>query len=84
MGRLPLKSSPSSSLTSIREAAALRPPPRRDIYYAKYYGKGGGDGQLGIKIKIRSKGKKMKRGKNKGGKLHKKKEKGLKRHLFGL
>ena len=33
----------------------------RDIYYAKYYGKGG-DGQLGRKkIKIRRKGKKEKR-----------------------
>ena len=41
----------------------------RDIYYAKYYCKGG-DGQLGKKIKSRVRGKKRERGKKKGGKLH--------------
>ena len=40
----------------------------RDIYYAKYYCKGvGGNGQRGKKI--RSQGKKMKKGKKKGGKF---------------
>ena len=33
----------------------------RDIYYAKYYGKGGGNVQLGKKIKIRSQGKEKRR-----------------------
>ena len=42
-----------------------RRPASRDIYYAKYYGKGVGNGQLGKKIKIRSYGKKMKKGKEK-------------------
>ena len=43
----------------------------RDIYYAKYYGKGGGEWPAGEKIKIRSKGKKIKKETNytkKGGK----------------
>ena len=42
----------------------------RDIYYAKYYGKGGGNGQPGKIIKLGVRGKKWKRGKEKGGKLH--------------
>ena len=50
----------------------------RDIYYAKYYGKGGGNGQLGEKIKIRRiRGIKKKKGKaKKGGKA-------LKMHFLG-
>ena len=47
------------------------------MYYAKYYGKGRGGNE------IRSQGKKMKKGKEKGGKLHQKWEKALKMHLFG-
>ena len=38
----------------------------RDIYYAKYYGKGGGRKEMAIwgkKIKIRSKGEKNEKGK---------------------
>ena len=43
----------------------------RDIYYAKYYGKGGGGkGQPLKKRKLGVKEKKLKRGKKKGGKLH--------------
>ena len=39
----------------------------RDIFYVKYYGKGGGVASWGKKYEL---GKKMKRGKKKGGKLH--------------
>ena len=54
----------------------------RDIYYAKYCGKGGGDGQLRKKIGVRVK--KIKRGKERRRQITLKKgEKALKIHLFG-
>ena len=59
----------------------------RGIYYAKYYGGwgGGGEGGWGKKIKNEELGKKLKKGKKKGGKLHEKKGgKAIKMHLFGL
>ena len=48
----------------------------RDIYYAKYYGKGGGNGQPGKKMKLGER-KKEENFIKKGGKA-------LKMHLFGL
>ena len=43
----------------------------RDIYFAKYYGKGGGEmASRGKKMKLGVREKKWKRGKKKGGKLH--------------
>ena len=56
----------------------------RDIYYAKYYGKGGeGKWPSGEKNEIRKKHKK--KGKEKRRKIKLKKgEKALKMHLFGL
>ena len=48
----------------------------RDIYYAKYYGRGELDGHWGKNKNLRLRGEKLKRGKKNGGKL--------KMHLFGL
>ena len=59
---------------------------QRDIYYAKYYGKGGGMVSWGKKIKNKSWGEKMKKGKERKGKENciKKGEKALKMHFFWL
>ena len=57
----------------------------RDIYYAKYYGKGGWGKASWGKNKNQELGKKMKKGKEKRRKITLKKgEKALKMHLFGL
>ena len=53
-----------------------------NIYYAKYYGRGG---MMAAGVKNENIEKKMKRGKKNCGKIHKKGEKGLlKMHLIGL
>ena len=58
----------------------------RPLYYVKYYGKGEGGGKwpAGEKNEIRSKGKKLKRGKKKVENYIKKGGRALKMHLFGL
>ena len=54
----------------------LVPKHCRDIYFAKYYGRGGGGNDwLGKKMKMKSNGKKIKKGKKNGGKLHEKRGK---------
>ena len=55
----------------------------RDIYNAKYYGKGGWSLRKKI-TKLRVRRKQLKRGKKNGRKLHKNGEKGLRMHLFVL
>ena len=45
-------------------------PAFRDIYFAKYYGKGGGGWLAGEKNENEELGKKIKERKKKGGKLH--------------
>ena len=47
----------------------------RGIYYPKYYGRGGGKWLAGEKNENEELGKKIKKGKKKGGKLHEKRGK---------
>ena len=57
----------------------------RDIYYEKFYEKGGGMASLGKKKKKKELGKKNEKGKEKRRKITlKKEEKALKMHHFGL